>query len=207
MKRSPSGVPFNVILLGDPASGKGTQSARLARKYGMYDLDMGAEVKKPENLARYDYAHTTAVGKLTPTVVVRNIFMEKIGGTSPDRGIVFSGTPKMINEAKLVERLLRKAKRSDPLVMYLAIPAKEILRRMRTRYVYIDGERVRRDDDNERALANRRRYYREQISNVVDFFQGRYKFRRISGMGSEREVAARIEAAIAKYLKTPKRKK
>lgn len=198
---NPKTRPFNLIFLGDPASGKGTQSARLAKKYGMYDLDMGREVMRPENLKLYDYARTTAVGKLTPTAVARMIFADKIAHTGAARGIVFSGTPKMIGEAKLVERLLREHGRLDPLVLYLHIPVAEVLTRMRGRRIYVDGRAVMRDDDNERALANRRRYYREQVSRVVEFFRHRYEFRRISGMGSEEEVAARIEAAIEKYTK------
>lgn len=196
-----SDVPFNLILLGDPASGKGTQSARLAKRHGMYDLDMGTEVKKPENLKLYDYARTTAVGKLTPTSVARKIFRNKITHTPSHQGIVFSGTPKMIGEAKLVERLLRGRRRRDPLVLYIHIPVAEVLRRMRKRRVYVNGKAVKRDDDNERALANRRRYYREQVSQVVQFFKERYEFRNISGMGSEAAVAARIESAIAAHIK------
>ncbi len=195
-------VPFNLILLGDPASGKGTQSAKLAKRYGMYDLDMGREVKKPENLKLYDYARTTAVGKLTPTSVARKIFRNKILHTPSRQGIVFSGTPKMIGEAKFVEGLLREYKRRDPLVLYVHIPVAEILRRMKKRRIYMNGRVVKRDDDNERALANRRRYYREQVSQVVEFFKKRYEFRSISGLGSEAEVAARIESAIAKHLKS-----
>ncbi len=191
--------PFNIILLGDPASGKGTQSAHLAKKYGMYDLDMGREVKRPENLALYDYAHTTAVGKLTPTAVARKIFVDKIGHTPADQGIVFSGTPKMIGEAKLVARLLKAQGRRDPLFLYLHIPVGEVLRRMRLRVVREEGRLVKRDDDNERALANRRRYYREQVSQVVAFFKARYEYRHISGMGTEAEVAARIEEAVVRH--------
>jgi adenylate kinase len=191
--------PMNIILLGDPASGKGTQSARLAERYGMYDLDMGREVNRPSVTARYDYDHTTAVGKLTPTEVVRTIFMAKIAHTPADRGIVFSGTPKMIGEAKLVERLLRNEGRRDPLVIYLHIPIREVRIRTAHRRVYVHGKPVRRADDNARALENRRRYYHDQIAKVVAFFRARYAFVRISGMGTEDAVAARIEAAIARH--------
>lgn len=191
--------PFNIILLGDPASGKGTQADKLAQKYRMYDLDMGKEVKKPAALAQYDYAKTTAIGKLTPTVVVRNIFKNSIGAVPAERGIVFNGTPKMINEAKLVARLLKQNKRTDPLVIYIHIPIKETLLRASKRRERVNGKLIRRDDDTERALMNRRRYYKDQIAQVVDFFKTRYKFQKISGMGSEAEVAARIGAVLVRY--------
>lgn len=192
-------LPFNIILLGDPASGKATQANKLARKYRMYDLDMGKEVKKPASLAQYDYAHTTAIGKLTPTAVVRKIFENAIGSIPTNRGIIFNGTPKMINEAKLVARLLKQNKRSDPLFIYVHISAAETLKRALKRHEYMNGKLVRRDDDSERALRNRRRYYKEQIAYVVEFFKERYEFRKISGMGTEAEVAARIGEVVSRY--------
>ncbi|MDR3581873.1 MAG: nucleoside monophosphate kinase [Candidatus Pacebacteria bacterium] len=191
--------PFNLIILGDPAAGKGTQADKLARRYRMYDLDMGREVKKPAALAQYDYAHTTAIGKLTPTVVVRKIFKDAVVSVPATQGIVFNGTPKMVNEAHLVARLLAENKRTDPLVIYIRIPMRETIRRAEKRREYVNGQLTKRDDDSRRALMNRRRYYKEQIARVVEFFRERYEFRNISGMGSEAEVAARIGAVVKRY--------
>jgi len=193
--------PFNIILLGDPASGKATQAKRLVKKYHLYNLDMGKEVKKPAALAQYDYANTTALGKLTPTVVVRNIFKRVILGTPPAKGILFNGAPKMINEAQLVARCLKQSGRTDPLFIYLSIPMSEVLRRAAKRRTYFRGKLVKRDDDSEKALRNRKRYYEKQVSQVVKFFKERYAFKHISGVGSEDEVAARIGAAVAQYEK------
>ncbi len=193
--------PFNIILLGDPASGKGTQAMKLVRRYRMYNLDMGKEVKRPAALARYDYARTTAIGKLTPTAVVRDIFKRAIVSAPAERGILFNGTPKMVNEAHLVTKLLARHKRSDPLVIYLSIPMSETFRRAGKRREYVNGKLVKRDDDSVKALMNRKRYYKEQIARVVAFFKERYDFKKVSGMGSEAEVAARIAAAVARHKK------
>ena len=191
MKRALAHKPFNLILLGDPASGKGTQAARLAKSYRLYDLDMGREVRKPDARARFDYAKTTAIGKLTPTAVVRDIFKRVIAAVPAQKGILFNGTPKMINEAKLVARELARAKRRDPLVIYLTIPTREMLKR---------AEKRRRDDDSMRALHNRQKYYKEQISRVVAFFGERYTVKTISGMGTEAAVEKKIEAIIRHHL-------
>jgi adenylate kinase family enzyme len=107
----------------------------------------------------------------------------------------------MINEAKLVAHLLKQNKRSDPLFVYLHISTAETLRRALKRHEYMNGKLVRRDDDSERALRNRRRYYKEQVAHVVEFFKERYEFRKISGMGTEAEVAARIGAVVVRYKK------
>jgi adenylate kinase len=193
--------PFNIILLGDPASGKATQSKRLIKKYHLYNLDMGAETRKPIVKARYDYANTVAAGNLAPTWVVRDIFKTIIFTAPPGQGILFNGTPKMIGEAKLVSLWLRQARRTDPLVLYLSIPMSEVMRRAAKRRVYSRGKLVKRDDDSEKALRNRRRYYEKQISQVVKFFKTHYAFKRISGVGNEVDVAKRIAAAVAAHEK------
>ncbi len=193
--------PLNIILLGDPASGKATQSKRLIAQYRLRDLDMGREVRKPSVRARFDYARTTGAGHLTPTGVVREIFKKVIFETPARRGILFNGNPKMIGEAKLVASWLRQAKRADPFVIYLSIPAAEVMRRAAKRRIYLSGKLVKRDDDSMEALRNRKRYYEKQISQVVKFFKGRYAFVRVSGVGSEDEVAQRIASALSRYEK------
>ena len=191
--------PLNIILLGDPAAGKGTQAARLVKKYGLYDLDMGREVRKPAIQKRFDYGKTTAVGKLTPTAIVRDIFTEVISKVPEDQGILFNGTPKMINEAKLVKRLLKKYNRRDPLVIYIKLSERETIRRIENRMEHVKGKLVKRDDDTLHALKNRRKYYKEQVSQVVIFFKEHYTLKSISGMGSEVAVSQRISEVIKKY--------
>lgn len=204
MKQKRRMPPLNLILLGDPASGKATQSKRLVKEHRFYDLDMGREVNRPAAKRRYNYAATTGIGHLTPTGVVRDIFKKVIFTTPARRGILFNGTPKMIGEAKLVASWLRQAKRADPLVIYLSIPTSEVMRRAAKRRIYVRGKLVRRDDDSVRALRNRKRYYQKQISQVVTFFKDRYVFRRISGVGTETEVAKRIADAVTRFEHTRK---
>lgn len=187
---------FNLILLGDPASGKGTQAARLVKRYRLYNFDMGAEVRKPAVRAKYDYAKTTGAGHLTPTSVVRNILRRVIRTTAEGQGILFNGHPKMIGEAKLTAKFLREAKRIDPIIIYLKLPIAEILRRAEKRRVKLNGKWVKRDDDTTRALRNRRAYYQTQVARTVIFFKKRYRFAAVSGMGSEAAVWKRIVKVI-----------
>ncbi len=187
--------PFNIILLGDPASGKGTQAARLAKKYRLYNFDMGNEVRKPSVRAKFNFAKTTAMGKLTPTAIVRKILERTIRTVPRSRGILFNGHPKMIGEARLAAKWLARRRR-DPIVIYVSIPLRETLRRAAKRVARVGGKLVKREDDTARAIMNRRKYYREQISRVVAFFKKRYRFKTVSGVGSEAQVAKRIFAAV-----------
>ena len=196
--------PFNLILLGDPASGKGTQSARLAKQFRLINFDMGHEVRQPAIRAKFDYAKTTGSGHLTPTAIVREILQNKILQSPAARGILFNGHPKMIGEARLAAKWLREAKRRDPIVIYLSVSAAETLRRAAERRVRVGGKLVRREDDSGRALINRRRYYREQVARVVAFFRKRYAFKKISGAGTREEVYQRIAKAIEEQQRKQK---
>jgi adenylate kinase family enzyme len=71
--------------------------------------------------------------------------------------------------------------------------------------IYKRTEKRRRDDDSARALRNRQKYYKAQISRVVAFFGERYTVKKISGVGTEAAVAKKIEAAIKKYSNESKR--
>ena len=193
--------PFNLILLGDPASGKATQAARLIKKYHLYDFDMGAELRKPAMRGRFDFARTTGKGHLTPTHVVRDILKRVIASAPAQQGILFDGHPKMIGEAKLVAREFARHKRTDPFFVYLQLPASEVARRAKKRKVYFRGKLVERSDDSERSLKNRQTYYRKQISQVIRFFGKRYPFKKISGTGSRAEVWKRIDAAVRAHVK------
>jgi adenylate kinase len=182
--------PFNLILLGDPAAGKATQVALIVKRYGMFDFDMGHELRRPSVRKTFDYDRSTAKGKLTPTKIVRAIICDKVARTDPSRGILFDGFPKMAGEARLLVAQLQKAGRRDPFVIYLYIPLAESYRRRMRRG---------RKDDTEEAFKNRMAYYQKDVARTIAFFKTIYAFKKISGLGTRRQVAKRIAHEIKKY--------
>jgi adenylate kinase family enzyme len=195
--------PLNIILLGDPAAGKATHGKFLARKYRLYDLDMGRELRalehNPKLRKKYRLEKTLDSGKLTPTELVRNLLRDKIRATSKLKGILFNGTPKMIGEAKLVAKWLGQEKRENVLFIYLSIPLKETMRRMTSRQAYFRGKFSKRPDDNDMALKNRIAYYKKNISEVVAYFKKLYPYLKISTMGSVAEARKRINKNLDNY--------
>ncbi len=194
--------PINIILLGDPASGKATHGAVIAKKFHLYDLDMGRELRKLQKSTLWQKAgldKTTGKGKLAPTDFVRHILYTKIRATPKTRGILFNGTPKMIGEAKLVANWLRQEKRRNPLVIYLTIPFAETIRRITSRKEYFKGKYSKRPDDNNQALKNRISYYKKNISGVVKFFKAKYEFRKISSLGTVPVVKKKLLHIISQY--------
>ena len=160
---------------------------------------MGREVRKPAVLAQYDYAKTTAIGHLTPTAIVRDIFKGVIGAVPSEKGILFNGTPKMINEAKLVSRAAR-AERSERAVCDLSgmfrLPRSCAAGKAGGKNKWKTGQARRRYCS---CVRNRQKYYKAQITRVIAFFGERYTVKKISGMGTEAAVEKKIEAAIKKY--------
>ncbi len=167
---------------------------------------MGEELRKilanPGNKKiKEALSRTTNKGRLTPTEIVRNIFKKKIFSVKNSQGILFSGSPKMIGEAKLVSKWLRESGRKDSQTMflYLGIPKVEIVKRITGRKEYYKGKYSKRADDDLKALANRLKYYKTDISTVIKFFDQKYFHKRIRGIGSEKEVFKRIKKAIYEF--------
>ncbi len=202
--RLPNNLAFNLIILGDPGAGKATQAAYFAKKYKMFDYDMGRELtllrekdKKADSVMRSN----NDKGKLTPTAIVRKLNKDNIETTPATKGILFDGHPKMVGEAKLVAKHLKDAKRSKPLVLYIKIPQSEIIKRVQKRHGYFNTKFSRRADDNATALRNRAKYYRKNIAEVIEYFKNTYTFATIDGMGTRAQVQSRIQKAIDFYLK------
>lgn len=195
--------PLNIILLGDPAAGKATHGKFLARKYELYNLDMGRELRALEHnkilRKKYRLDKTLDSGKLTPTELVRNLLRDRIHGTSKNRGILFNGTPKMLGEAKLVAKWLKQEGRNKILFVYLSIPLKETMRRMTSRKTYFRGKFSKRPDDNNQALKNRIAYYQKNIKHVVAYFKKLFPFIKISTLGTIPAAKKRLMASLEKY--------
>lgn len=195
--------PLNIILLGDPASGKATHGAFLAKKFKMYDLDMGRELrsisKDPILRKKYRLDKTLEKGKLTPTHIVRKILLDRIHATPKHQGLLLNGTPKMLGEAKLVAKWLKAERRTKPLVIYLTIPHKEIIHRMTSRKEYFKGKFSKRPDDNDKALTNRIKYYKKNIKEVVSFFKSIYHHKKISTHGTVIDARSRLLKSVHAY--------
>ena len=197
--------PLNIILLGDPAAGKATHGRYLAKKYQLYDLDMGRELRALEHnralRKKYQLDKTLDRGKLTPTELVRQLLRDKIHSTKKQQGILFNGTPKMLGEARLVAKWLKQEKRAKILFIYLSIPLAETMRRMTSRKTYFRGKFSKRPDDNNQALKNRVAYYKKNISQVVNFFKRQYPFIKISTLGTIPQARQRLLLKLSRYEK------
>ena len=197
-------VQLNLVLLGDVCAGKATQSAYFSKKYNLFDFDMGRELtllreqqKSADHILKKNYDK----GILAPTQMVREILLEKISKLPKTKGILFDGHPKMVQEARLVNKLIGQTGRARPLVLYITIPVKETHKRLALRKGYLGTNTTHRSDDTIKGLQNRAKYYRKNIKAVTEYFASVYTFARIDGMGTPVQVRERIQKAITFYLK------
>lgn len=205
MNKNKKYPPLTIILLGDPAAGKATQAEFVSNEYNLHDFDMGkelAKLRRRDARVNKNLQSNNDKGKLTPTKIVRNILKETIAKVPQKKGILFDGHPKMLGEAQLVSRLLKKQGRIAPLVVYLSIPIEETIKRMEDRVGYFSGKYGKRADDSNRAMKNRIKYYRKNIAEVIEFFSGQYEYHKISAMGTRKQVRTRLEKVIKEYLKS-----
>lgn len=196
--------PVNIILLGDPAAGKATQSAFLVKKYNLYDFDMGKELRKKKSKDKAfnsSLKETYDKGNLTQTKFVREILKNTITSVPEKKGILFDGHPKMLGEAKLVSSMLKKLGRKQPVVIYLSVPIDETVKRMSNRVEYFKGKFSKRADDTDAALRNRVKYYRKNIEQVVNFFKTKYPYKKVDGLGTVEEINDKIFSVVESLLK------
>lgn len=184
--------PLNLILLGDPGAGKATQGRRLVKRYPFREFDFGEWLRNLKSPAARKKYHVEEIlrGILAPTDLAKAKFREVILRTPRSRGIFLNGNPKMEGEAKVVVKAFRDAGRSEPLVIYLTIPKKEMLKRLEIRA---------RQDDSREYLENRLRYYEKHLRPMVEYFKTQYTVATISGVGTEAEVFRRIIKVIQKH--------
>jgi adenylate kinase len=189
---------FNLILLGDPGAGKATQAKYIVNRYPILkEFDFGAwlRARTARDAKKFKIGETMAKGILTPTNLAREKFREVIFKTPNGRGIFFNGNPKMLGEARLVRKWFRESGRENPLVIYLSIPKREMLKRLEIR-----AREEHRSDDELKHLTNRMKYYEKHIAPTVKFFQEVFQYKKVSGVGTREAVRKRLIRCIKSHI-------
>ena len=190
---------MRIVLLGPPGSGKGTQAAFLADALGVPAVSTGdlfrAHVDQGTELGRTAAAYATA-GDLVPDDVTMTMVVERL--TQPDcrGGYLLDGFPRTIGQAELLrDRLAARGKQLDAVVV-LVVDDAELIRRMASRQVLVDGAWIVREDDKPETVRHRLEVYRALTAPLVDFYADQGLLRRVEADGEVTEVAARVRAAL-----------
>jgi adenylate kinase len=187
---------MDILLLGPPGAGKGTQGAILAQrldlpKFATGDLIRDA-IAKGTPLGRKAKAVYDS-GALVADDLILGIVREELIKPGAARGVIFDGVVRTIPQAEGVERLLAEQGRRMDRVVFFDVPDQEILSRIAKRRM-IEG----RSDDDPAAVERRLQAYREQTAPVLAWYEGRGGVTRIAATGSVEEIAERVRHALGR---------
>jgi adenylate kinase len=212
---------LNIILLGPPGAGKGTQAQRLQSERGMIQLSTGdmlrAAVKSGSPVGLQAKAVMEA-GELVSDAIVSALIGERLDGMS-EAGAIFDGYPRTRAQAGALDLLLAERGRALDYVVELCVDEDALVDRITGRFTcarcgagYHDTfkrpkvdnvcdvcgstEFARRPDDNEQTVRTRLAEYRAKTAPILPYYEERGLVRRVDGMGSVDDVANEIDAIL-----------
>ena len=212
---------LNLILLGPPGSGKGTQGERLQEDFRLPYYATGdilrAAVRDETELGRVAKGYMDR-GDLLPDEVVIGVIAERVEGPEAADGFILDGFPRTITQAEALDEAFAKLGRSLTAALLLDVPDEELVRRLSGRRVSrsgrpyhvdfnppkvpgkcdIDGsDLIQRDDDKPDVVRKRLEVYHASTSPLVEYYEERGLLRRFDGTRPPTEVHDHIRATIA----------
>jgi adenylate kinase len=207
-------VALNLIVLGPPGAGKGTQAERFAKRRGIPRISTG-DILRDAVAAGTEVGHRAKSimdrGELVGDDVMIAIVRERLERPDAQNGFVLDGFPRTVAQAEALDGIMRGR---DPLIVIdIPVPVPELVRRLASRMVCENcgtnasptsttcpkcgGQRlVQRTDDNEAIVLDRLGVYERQSRPLVDYYRSRPTFRSIDGAQPPDSVAADLAAAI-----------
>ncbi len=213
---------MNIILLGPPGAGKGTQAHRLVSERDMVQLSTGDMLRAARTSGTEMGKQVAAVmdrGDLVTDEIVIGLIAEQLDNNTGGSGFIFDGFPRTLAQADALGELLEAKGQKLDAVIEMKVDDEALVSRITGRYtcaecgaVYhdeirkpkVDGvcdecgstEFKRRADDNEESLRTRLLAYYRDTSPLIGYYYCKGLLKRVDGIGEIDEVAARISAAL-----------
>jgi adenylate kinase len=213
---------LNLVLLGPPGAGKGTQAERLVEDFGLPYYSTGIilreAVAEESELGREAKRYMDA-GELVPDDLINKVIAERLDSGEADDGFLLDGFPRTIGQAEMLEETLKGRSRALSGVLLIEAPDDDVVRRLSGRrtcsknsHVYHvdfdppknegvcdqDGSRlIQRDDDKPETVRKRLSVYHDQTEPLIEWYDGRGLLRRFDGTRPPDEVHDRIRATLA----------
>ncbi len=217
---------MNIVLLGAPGAGKGTQAERLAEYLGIPHVATGdlfrEALRQGTPLGRQAQAYIDR-GELVPDQVTIAMVEERLAQPDCEPGVILDGFPRTVEQARALDRVLAGHGRKVDLVLFIRVRPEELLRRLSGRWICRDcqgvyhtlfnppkqpgvcdvcgGELYQRPDDRPEVQRHRVDVYLAQTAPLIEFYRERGLLQEIDGEQSIDEVQASMREAVIRGQK------
>ena len=207
---------MNIVLLGGPGAGKGTQAAKLVSELGFCHISTGdilrAAVKNETELGKKAKTYMDA-GDLVPDELIIDLMKERIQEPDTQKGVILDGFPRTTMQAVALDEMLKELGRPLDCAILVDVDPEVIVKRLTSRRTckscgYIGsvadgdkcpkcaGEMYQRDDDNETTVRNRLEVYATSTAPLIDYYKGSELLITIDGDRDPEEVFAEIKSRL-----------
>ena len=206
---------MNIVLLGAPGAGKGTQAAKLVEECGLCHISTGdilrAAVKDQTPLGVKAKGFMDA-GELVPDDLIIDLMKERIQQPDTEKGVILDGFPRTTTQAVALDTMLSELGRPLDAALVIDVDSEVIVNRLCSRRMCkacghigtvsdeacpkCGGEMYQRDDDNEATVRNRLDVYEKSTSPLIDYYRGCELLVTIDGDRDPAEVFADVKEAL-----------
>jgi len=208
---------MNIVFLGPPGAGKGTQAKILIERYGIPQISTG-------DMLREHRAKGTELGKkaqeymdkgqLVPDEIILSMVKERLSQPDCEKGFILDGFPRTVAQAEALDRMLEEMGKKLDFALALVVPDELLVERLTGRRTckqcgmmyhikykppkvegkcdVCGGELYQRPDDNEETVRNRLKVYHEQTAPLIEYYKKKGILREIDGRGTIDEITQQI---------------
>lgn len=190
----------NIVLLGKPGAGKGTQGNLLAKEFGLVYISTGKlmrqEIKDGTEIGRLAKPYMDK-GEIVPDEIPIQLIERKINENPDANGFTFKGFPRTLIQAYILDGLLQRVNMSVSAMIDMKIPTLEAIKRLSARG---RTEKARPYDSSAELIVNRLEQYKDKTNPVIDYYKNQGKYFSIRAEGDEKEVFESLEKKVEYIL-------
>ncbi|MGB0748764.1 MAG: adenylate kinase [Magnetospiraceae bacterium] len=213
---------MNLILIGPPGAGKGTQAKRIEDAYGVVQLSTG-DMLRAERASGSELGKRAGelmdAGKLVPDDLIISMISERIDGEDCKNGFILDGFPRTTGQAEALDGMLKEKNLTLDHVVLLEVDDDLLVARITGRYTCAkcgkgyheefekpakEGvcdvcgatEFTRRKDDNEETVRSRLEAYHGQTAPLLPYYEGTGRLKRVDGMAAIDEVTSQVKQVL-----------
>jgi adenylate kinase len=186
----------NIVLIGPPGAGKGTQAKLLEEKYGLKQLSTGdmlrAEIAAATPLGQQVKAVMDSGGLVSDDIVIR-IIRHRIAQADCAKGVIFDGFPRTVAQAQALDEMLIANKTPLTAVIRMAVDENKLIDRIKTRAA---NSTEKRPDDDPEVFKKRLDAFHAQTAPIIPYYEQSGRLKQVDGMQPIEAVSAAIDALI-----------